>query len=299
MSVNSSRRQALAQTLREARERTGVTHVGLAEILGINHSLVWAWEHAETLPTAEVLGLLAAALELDPSALAQQTRMATLSSAEPKKSRTPPTKSPRPIPKKMVTRSVLKKVDVQKDSAPVSPTPKGKSSANRGTPARTRLSPPAAAAERSVQRHNNPTIFIVHGHDEALKEQVARTVERISDAKVVILHEQADGGKTIIEKFEKHASGAEFAIVLLTPDDEVANGSALRARQNVILELGYFIGKIGRSKVCALYKGPLDLPSDIAGVLYKQVDSGGGWRLELGRELTEAGITVDLNRLYS
>jgi predicted nucleotide-binding protein len=144
------------------------------------------------------------------------------------------------------------------------------------------------------------SIFIVHGHDNALKEAVARTLEQVADAEVVILHEQPDAGRTLIEKFERHAEDATFAVILLSLDDRgYTEGANIenRPRQNVILELGYFIGRLGRERVCALYRGDVTLPSDVAGVLYKRVDEGVGWKLELALELKNAGVTVDLNRL--
>lgn len=144
------------------------------------------------------------------------------------------------------------------------------------------------------------TVFIVHGHDDALKEAVARVLERAAEVDVVILHEQLDGGSTIMEKFERHAQRASFAVVLLTPDDVIAGPEGVtedRARQNVILELGYFVGRLGRERVCALRKGDVTLPSDYLGVLYKPVDTAGAWKYNLGKELRGAGISVDLNRL--
>jgi predicted nucleotide-binding protein len=93
----------------------------------------------------------------------------------------------------------------------------------------------------------------------------------------------------------------DFATVLLTPDDiggvrtSEANKLQPRARQNVILELGFFVGKLGRDKVCALHQGPLELPTDYLGVCYVRLDDGGGWRLSLVKELREAGFSVDLN----
>ncbi len=141
-------------------------------------------------------------------------------------------------------------------------------------------------------------IFIVHGHDEASKETVARFVEKL-ELHPIILHEQPNAGRTIIEKFEDH-SNVGFAIVLLTPDDFGAprNSHDLkpRARQNVILELGYFIGKLGRGKVCALYKEGVEIPSDYQGVLYIPMDSAGAWRTALAKEIKNAGIEVDLNK---
>ena len=143
-------------------------------------------------------------------------------------------------------------------------------------------------------------VFIVHGHDETLKLAAARFVEGLG-LKVVILSEQANRGRTVIEKFEAHAGGAGFAIVLLTPDDlggSAAEAPAVkpRARQNVILELGYFIGKLGRTHVCALYKGDLELPSNINGVVY--IKNEGNWKLELAQELKAVWSDVDLNKAF-
>jgi predicted nucleotide-binding protein len=137
-----------------------------------------------------------------------------------------------------------------------------------------------------------------------MREAVARVVQQL-DFEPVILHEQANQGRTLIEKFEDHSETAKFAIILLSGDDE---GRALRdsganlkprARQNVILELGYFAGRLGRKRVCALMRGEVDLPSDIVGVVYEPFDPGGAWRFKLATELRAAGYTVDLNRLVS
>jgi len=141
-----------------------------------------------------------------------------------------------------------------------------------------------------------PGIFLVHGHDSAMKLEVADFIERITGRRPVILHEQADQGRTIIEKFEDHASEAGFAIILLTADDEggVRGTGRLnpRARQNVVLEFGFFIGKLGRSRVVALYEDGVELPSDLQGVLYKKLS--GNWQMELTEELSAAGISVEL-----
>jgi predicted nucleotide-binding protein len=145
----------------------------------------------------------------------------------------------------------------------------------------------------------SPRVFVVHGHDQATREAVARFLERL-ELEPVILHEQANEGMTIIEKLERH-SDVRFAVVLLTPDDEgrsLADDSALRprARQNVLLELGYFTGKLGRRAVCALHQGALELPSDYLGVVYVPIDEGGGWQLRLAKELKAAGFTIDMNK---
>lgn len=141
-------------------------------------------------------------------------------------------------------------------------------------------------------------IFIVHGHDDGARETVARFLERIG-LEAVILHEQANQGRTIIEKVVAN-SDVGFAIVLLTPDDEgCVKGGTLepRARQNVLLELGYFIGRLGRDKVCALKRGALEIPSDFAGVVWQTMDSNGGWKQALARELEAAGHSIDWNKV--
>jgi predicted nucleotide-binding protein len=141
-------------------------------------------------------------------------------------------------------------------------------------------------------------VFLVHGHDESARETAARFIEKLS-LEPIILHEQPSSGRTIIEKVEQYSEVA-FALVLLTPDDVGAkNGSeqALlpRARQNVILELGYFIGKLGRTHVAALVKGESERPSDYDGVVYISMDPAGAWKMLLARELKAAGLNVDLN----
>jgi len=144
-------------------------------------------------------------------------------------------------------------------------------------------------------------VFIVHGHDDAIKVDVARTLEKLG-LEPVILHEQPSKGKTIIEKFEEHASLAQYAVVLLTPDDigypkNKESEKRPRARQNVILELGYFAGRLGREHICVLYKGDVEVPSDYIGVVYIPLDDSGAWRFKIGKELKIAGIPVDLNKL--
>jgi predicted nucleotide-binding protein len=142
-------------------------------------------------------------------------------------------------------------------------------------------------------------IFVVHGHDGDVKFQVAEYLQAVTGQRPVILHEQADTGRTIIEKFEAHAEEAGFAVVLLTADDQGnANGETPpkpRARQNVVLELGYFLGKLGRNRVVALYETGVELPSDLNGLLYKPLT--GNWHTELARELRTAGIDANLGNL--
>ena len=146
-------------------------------------------------------------------------------------------------------------------------------------------------------------VFIVHGHDHQARETVARFVEQLG-FRAVILHEQPNEGRTIIEKFEKHGETAGFAVLLLTPDDIggpkgiPADQLRLRARQNVVAELFFFIGKLGRKRVCALRKGDVETPSDLDGVVYTAMDAGDGWKLGLAREMRAAGLPVDFNKAF-
>jgi predicted nucleotide-binding protein len=144
-------------------------------------------------------------------------------------------------------------------------------------------------------------IFIIHGHDEEMKQGVARILSQLGLVPI-ILHEQPNSGRTIIEKFEDHAATG-FAVALLSPDDkgfrssEKSSSAKSRARQNVVLELGYFVGKLGRSKVVALVRGDVEIPSDFAGVVYTPYDASGRWKFDLVKELKAAGYEVDANEI--
>lgn len=141
-------------------------------------------------------------------------------------------------------------------------------------------------------------IFVVHGQDDA-RETVARFLERLG-FEAIILQEKASGGRTVIEKVEAYAD-VGYAVVIMTPDDVgCLKGSTPqpRARQNVVLELGYFIGRLGRKHVCALKRGELEIPSDINGLVYIPFDNGEAWKIGLGRELKEAGFDIDWNKVH-
>lgn len=161
----------------------------------------------------------------------------------------------------------------------------------------------AASSDSSVLTPSalSRRVFVVHGHDGEAREMVARFLKAM-EFDPVILHEQANQGGTVIEKFEAN-SDVGFAVVLLTPDDLGRSLKEVelkpRARQNVLLELGYFIGRLGRNKVCALKRGDVELPSDYVGVVWEKMDDGGGWKLALARELKAAGHEVDLNKAFS
>lgn len=142
-------------------------------------------------------------------------------------------------------------------------------------------------------------IFIVHGHNHEIQQKVARTIERLG-LNPIILGEQANSGATIIEKFEKY-SDVGFAIILLTADDlgKAKNEAELlpRARQNVILELGYFIGRLGRGHILPLYESGVEKPGDIDGVVYTLIDTGEKWKFEIVKELKAVGFDVDANKI--
>lgn len=149
------------------------------------------------------------------------------------------------------------------------------------------LSPALLAAATSKQERPEPTtrskkVFVVHGRDELSKTSLEVFLHEIG-LEPIVLHRQADEGQTIIEKFEKHAE-VGYAFILLTTDEVayLAEEDALpdserskerRARPNVIFEFGYFVGRLGRSRVCCIYKGDVSLPSDVHGMIYKKFNS--------------------------
>lgn len=144
-------------------------------------------------------------------------------------------------------------------------------------------------------------IFVVHGHDHNRLETLASFLKSL-DLNPIVLHERASTGDTVIEKLERH-SGVEFAIILLTPDDvgSVASHPKKlnpRARQNVILELGYFMGRLGRRRTCALVVEGVEIPSDYSGVVYIPMDIRGSWKYSLVKELQATGLSIDISRIF-
>ncbi|MEI6124509.1 MAG: nucleotide-binding protein [Bacteroidota bacterium] len=149
---------------------------------------------------------------------------------------------------------------------------------------------------------SNEKVFVVHGHDTELKNDVELFLRSIN-LEPIVLHRQLDEGLTIIEKFEKH-SDVKYAMILLTPDDigyaieeneknEMDRLLELRARQNVIFEFGFFVGKLSRKNVCCIYKEGVTLPSDLNGLIYKQVDKSiEEIGLFLMKELKNCGLKV-------
>lgn len=153
-----------------------------------------------------------------------------------------------------------------------------------------------------VQIMSNKKVFIVHGHDELAESQVARLIEKIG-LKAIILHEQPNSGRTIIEKIEAN-SDVQYAVVLYTPCDlgrakeEKNEREKFRARQNVVFEHGYLIGKLGRDKVSALVKGDIETPGDISGVVYIKMDDEGAWKTQLIREMKSVGLECDISKIF-
>jgi hypothetical protein len=162
--------------------------------------------------------------------------------------------------------------------------------------------PPGGAEPLGLSETGN-AVFVVHGKNEYRREQVARFAGQVvgTETPVIVLREQPNEGRTVLEKFESSAAQARYAIVLLTGDDEgKALGAAdfeLRARQNVVFELGFFFGKLGRDRVAVLYDEGVRRPSDIDGLVYIALDEVDGWKLQLAREMRSAGLDVDMNRL--
>lgn len=142
-------------------------------------------------------------------------------------------------------------------------------------------------------------IFVVHGRDKAPRLEVQQFIERCTNCKPIILSDQPNQGRDLLGKFQREAETACFAVVIMSGDDEgrlrASEGEPRpRARQNVIFELGYFIGLLGREKVAVLYESNVEIPSDFGGVVYIQMDQD--WKFGLSRELKEAKIEVDLNK---
>jgi len=151
--------------------------------------------------------------------------------------------------------------------------------------------------ESKVTNGVNKNIFIVHGHDDGLKNEVARFVQSI-DLEPIILHEKPSQSRTIIEKIESY-SDVGFAFILYTACDtggKKEEDAILknRARQNVVFEHGYFIGLLGRKKVVALVKGDIELPNDTSGIVYIQIDERGAWKQDVIGELRSTGYDVSM-----
>lgn len=148
----------------------------------------------------------------------------------------------------------------------------------------------------SNDKKQSDKVFVVHGHNEAVNQEVARTIEKLG-LEAVILREQPNSGKTIIEKFEKYAKDVNFAVILLTADDKIDGVEKYRARQNVIFEMGYFMGALGRNHVMCLLQEQVEKPGDIEGIVYALIDNSGVWKFSMVKELKACGYMVDANQI--
>lgn len=155
----------------------------------------------------------------------------------------------------------------------------------------------ADLSDFNAKKKKKSKVFVVHGHDNETKQEIARFLEK-NGLTAIILHEQASSGMTIIEKIEHYSSEADFAVVLYTPCD-LGRGVCIdksefksRARQNVVFEHGYLMSKLGRENVCALVKDGVETPNDISGVVYVALDSNGAWKNEIITELKACGYTI-------
>jgi hypothetical protein len=141
---------------------------------------------------------------------------------------------------------------------------------------------------------NTSQVFIVHGHDDIAKLEMTAFISSLG-LQPIILHQQASSGRTIIEKIEYY-SNVGFGVVLYTPCDVGSKAGELtgnyRARQNVVFEHGFLIGKLSRARVTAVVKGSVETPNDISGVVYTSMDNDGQWKQQLLVELRDAGYQV-------
>lgn len=182
------------------------------------------------------------------------------------------------------------------EGKPVQPSIHGQravgSASSAGSPVRPKVEEPVVGKSGKIGDPDGE-IFIVHGHDHDLRNELFIFLQEVTGKKPVILDFQASGGKTLIEKFESKALKASVAVVLLTQDDLGAAKDSSdfrpRARQNVVFEMGYFVGALNRSSVITINDG-VEAPSDIAGLVY--IPKSGNWYEKLRRELVEAGVKL-------
>lgn len=157
------------------------------------------------------------------------------------------------------------------------------------------------AVSANLSGSERDDIFIVHGHDETTKLKTSEFLTDLVKRPPIILHRQANKGRTLIEKFEDSADSAAYAVILATADDI---GRAMkdtdlkpRARQNVVFEMGFFIGAIGRGRVAVLYDEDIEEVGDMKGIVYIALDKAGAWKSQLAKEIEASGITVEWSAL--
>jgi predicted nucleotide-binding protein len=146
-----------------------------------------------------------------------------------------------------------------------------------------------------VQKVIGNKVFIVHGHNDLIKTQVQLLLSR-AGVNNIVLHEQPDKGRTIIDKLINEGENSNYAIALLSPDDIVNTGEK-RARQNVVLEIGYFMGRLGKERIRLLIQDQVEIPSDLNGILYEKYDNSGAWKMKILKELQAVGIYVNFENV--
>jgi len=144
-------------------------------------------------------------------------------------------------------------------------------------------------------------VFIIHGRDPA-RFELAGFLAKLS-IKPVIMEDESNRGDTLIEKLERELRRADFALAILTGDDEGhlaghPDEKKPRARQNTILEIGLAIGMLGRNRVAVLFREGIELPSDLHGVTYLPFSRISDVKLSIVRELKSAGLDVDANKAF-
>lgn len=154
------------------------------------------------------------------------------------------------------------------------------------------------APQEQPHSSKSKKVFIVHGHDVAIRAEVELFVKKLG-YEPIVLFKQASGGKTIIEKLEEETGSVSFAIVLYTAcdfgRDKNDSKEQPRARQNVVFEHGYLSAKLGRDHVCALVEPGIEVPGDLAGVVYISISSS--WEYMIAKEMKQAGLEIDMNLL--
>jgi predicted nucleotide-binding protein len=162
------------------------------------------------------------------------------------------------------------------------------------------MAPEPTYAKLTLPTQRNK-VFLAHGHDATTRMLVERFIEKMG-LETIVLANQPGQSMTIIEKFEKYAAEVNYAVIVITPDDVgglqpglTANAQQERARQNVIFELGFFVGRLGRGKICLLRKGNVEMPSDLHGVSDISIGEGSSWSFKLADELRAAEIIQQSN----
>ena len=148
-------------------------------------------------------------------------------------------------------------------------------------------------------------VFLVHGRDEKLKQDVANLLERAGRHQITILNERPSARRMLVERFEDHTAGSRYAVILLTADDvgaprldsEREPYFSPRARQAVVFEMGVLVAALTPRCMCVLYEDGVELPCDLDGIAYVRLDQAGTWQSKLLLHLRSAGFDYDLNGL--